>query len=136
MSASELQFKVQAKKARAKLVKLLKTVGWLVEPTPANAFERGSPNLYCHHPKWRSRWVIVQPDGCSLSTRQRRRLPLWLRANVKIWVLRGESDYNLLFMPPNLPRLLKNSITIPDGNSLPDKPDRDTEQTQLSGQDP
>ena len=127
MTENQLKYRL-----RQKLVKLLESRGWLVEPMPANSFQRGAPRLYCHHPQWGSRWVEVLPEGCSFTARQRRRLPLWLRAGVKIWVLTAESDYNRLLWPPNLDRFWKGPLPVPDVEHLPDEADRDAGQLQVS----
>lgn len=86
--------------------------GWLVEVMHGNAFQRGIPDLYLFHPKYRERWVDCKVEGKYSFTRdQKIKWPLWSDYGVGIWILTGadQANYDKLFRPPNWRQYWKKS---------------------------
>jgi len=86
------------------LITFLEARGWLVERMIGNAFQKGIPDLYCHHPKWGYRWVDVKYEGRYSFTRdQKLKWPKWEKKGVGIWILTGadQKNYDKLFAFPN-----------------------------------
>jgi hypothetical protein len=104
------------------LIRFLEARGWLVERLIGNAFQTGIPDLYCHHPKWGSRWIDVkQPGRYSFTKAQKRKWPKWERFGVGIWILTGatQQQYDLLFQAPNWRAYWKESWDqLPDIETL------------------
>lgn len=98
------------------LIEFLKARGWLVEVMHGNAFQRGIPDLYVHHPRWGSRWIdCKQPDKYSFTKAQRHKWPLWDRVGIGIWILTAanQEQYDKLFGLPNWKDYWKESWTMP-----------------------
>ena len=104
------------------LIRFLEVRGWLVERLIGNAFQTGIPDLYCHHPKWGSRWIDVkQPGRYSFTKAQKRKWPKWERFGVGIWILTDatQEQYDLLFQAPNWRAYWKESWDkLPDIDTL------------------
>ncbi len=86
------------------LITFLGARGWLVERMIGNAFQKGIPDLYCHHPKWGCRWIDVKYEGRYSFTRdQKLKWPKWERYGIGIWILTGadQENYDKLFAFPN-----------------------------------
>lgn len=98
------------------LVKYLQERGWLVEVMHGNAFQKGIPDLYAHHPRAGSRWIDVKnPKNYSFTKAQRLKWPLWELFNCGIWILVAatQEEYDKLFDPPNMMDYWKDSWALP-----------------------
>lgn len=87
------------------LIDYLRARGWLVERFVGNAFQFGIPDLYAWHPKWGQRWIDVKVEGkYTFTKQQKRKWPVWERAQLGIWILTGadQKNYDKLFQPPNM----------------------------------
>lgn len=104
------------------LVRFLRERGWLCERMIGNALQYGIPDLFCHHPRWGSRWIDVKrPKEFSLTRRQRVKWPVWGRFGCGIWILSAadQQQYDLLFGPPNWRAYWKPRYgEIPDVDAL------------------
>jgi hypothetical protein len=86
------------------LMTYMRARGWLVERMTGNMYQKGIPDLYCHHPQWGERWIDVKNDGkYSFTDDQKKKWPVWERAKVGIWILVAatQTEYDKLFAPPN-----------------------------------
>jgi hypothetical protein len=95
-----------------KLTGFLEARGWLVEVMQGNAFQKGVPDLFLHHPRWGYRWVDCKNPGQYSFTRdQKRKWPVWDSFGVGIWILTAanQDEYNKLFAPPNWKEYWKDS---------------------------
>lgn len=76
--------------------------GWLTDKTHGNKFQSGWPDLYCHHPLHGGAWIEMKATKRKKLTRSQRGLfARWSKYGVRIWVLTGPEDYDLLFDEPN-----------------------------------
>lgn len=92
------------KERELKFRRKLKDEGWYTIKTHGGKFQAGLPDLYCMHKIYGARWVeMKQPTG-KLSSRQIKEFTKWWSHGIKIWVLTGPLDYDLLFKPCNLQR--------------------------------
>lgn len=81
--------------------KALREDGWLVAKAHGNRFQKGWPDLYCHHPLHGERWIEVKRSKGKLTKDQRRRFPEWAHYGVGIWVLTSETEIPLIWERPN-----------------------------------
>jgi len=100
------------------LIAYLKIRGWLVENMHGNAFQKGIPDLYCHHPVFGYRWIDAKVEGkYSFTKAQRRKWPIWDHFGVGIWILTAanQEQYDRLFDPsgPNWKDYWKDSWAMP-----------------------
>jgi hypothetical protein len=103
------------------LIDFLEARGWLVERLANTAFQVGIPDLYCHHPKWGSRWIDVKVEGkYSFTKAQRFKWPKWEKYGVGVWILTGadQDNYDKLFKAPNMRSYWKKSWDKPDIDKL------------------
>lgn len=107
------------------LITYLRTRGWLVEATHGNLFQQGLPDLFCHHPKWGTRWIDCKTPGRYTFTKaQRLKWPIWRDHGVGIWILTGatQEEYDKLFSLPNWEDYWKPSWgNIPNIDALIDE---------------
>ena len=100
------------------LVEFLRARDWHPERILGNSYQSGIPDLYAFHRVHGHRWIeIKRPDGrYSFTIRQRQKFPAWEKAGIGIWILCGanESEYALLFGPPNWRSYWRDSMAIPD----------------------
>lgn len=113
-------------KIQRDLIEYLKARGWLVERMIGNAYQTGIPDLYCHHPKWGTRWIDVKRPGknYSFTKAQKIKWPLWDSFRVGVWILTAatQEEYDKLFGPPNWRDFWKASWgQVPDIDALLDK---------------
>lgn len=104
-----------------KIVDYLADRGWLVERLIGNAYQKGIPDLFIHHPKWGSRWVDVKVAGqYSFTKAQKIKWPLWETYKLGIWILTEatQEEYDKLFAPPNWRDFWKPSWELPDLEKL------------------
>jgi len=79
----------------------LTSLGWMVYPTTCGAFMRGLPDLICHHPAHRTRFIDVKrPKGSTLTKYQVQLWSEWEKYDLGVWILTGP-DETPLFKPPN-----------------------------------
>jgi len=103
-------------KIQRALIQYLKDEGWLVEVMHGNAFQRGIPDLYIHHPRWGSRWIDVKnPKEYTFTKAQRRKWPIWDVYGAGIWILTAatQEEYDKLFAGPNWKDYWKDSWELP-----------------------
>lgn len=82
----------------------LRKLGWIVIHTHGNEYQMGFPDLWCAHRRYGQRWIEVKnPSGYTFTPAQREVFPLMASADVGIWVLTSDDDYeiNKLFGPAN-----------------------------------
>ncbi len=107
----------QESKIQSAIIRLLEDRGWHVEKLRADSFQNGFPDLYAYHRDWGHRWIEVKrPKGYSFTQRQRQKFPAWEKAGIGIWILSdaNESQYALLFGPPNWRSYWRVSMALPD----------------------
>lgn len=79
--------------------------------TVGSQFQRGFPDKYCFHPKYRQRWVEVKNPGNNydLTKAQLAFFPKMHEARIGIWILTGASqeEYDKLHQLPNWKDYLK-----------------------------
>lgn len=135
MSDDKLELEIQRE-----LVTFLRARGWHVERMLGNSFQCGIPDLFCFHKKWSMRWVEVKrPEGYSFTQRQRQRFPEWEKAGIGIWILTAgtQSQYDLLFKPPNWRDFWRPSFALPTRSvvdGMIDELVREHEEAQASEQ--
>lgn len=91
-------------KIQAAMISMLEGRGWHCENMHGNAFQRGIPDLYVHHPTYKERWIDAKVEGKYEFTRdQILKWPVWDKAGIGIWILTGhdQEQYDRLFGPPN-----------------------------------
>lgn len=107
------------------LIKFLECRKWLVEATHGNLYQRGFPDLFCHHKQWGYRWIDCKVKGRYSFTRdQKRKWPAWEAHGVGIWILTAatQEEYDKLFKPPNWRDYWKPQWgVIPDIDALLDE---------------
>lgn len=107
---------------RGDFIAYVETRGWLAEIMHGNAFQKGVPDLYLHHPKWGERWVDAKVPGHYTFTKaQKIKWPQWERAGIGIWIIVAgtQYEYDKLFKPPNWRQYWKASWgVLPDINKL------------------
>jgi hypothetical protein len=110
-------------KIQQTLIQYLRDRGWLVEVMHGNAFQKGIPDLYIHHPQWGSRWIDCKnPENYSFTKAQRHKWPLWDAHGAGIWILTAanQEQYDLLFAPPNWRDYWKESWALPTEEDIDD----------------
>jgi len=98
------------------VIAFLQARGWLVEVMHGNAFQKGIPDLWVHHPKWGGRWIDCKnPESYSFTKAQRRKWPIWDHFGVGIWILTAatQEEYDKLFALPNWRDYWKDSWDLP-----------------------
>ncbi|MGA2256033.1 MAG: hypothetical protein ABSG53_15410 [Thermoguttaceae bacterium] len=99
------------------LVEFLRARGWYVERMLGTSFQFGIPDLYAFHRDFGHRWIEVKrPYSYSFTLRQRQKFPAWEKVGIGIWILSdaNESQYALLFGPPNWRSYWRESMALPD----------------------
>ena len=113
------------------LIEFLKTRGWWVEVMHGNAFQRGIPDLFVHHPRKGSRWIDCKsPKDYTFTKAQRLKWPIWDHFGIGIWILTAatQAEYDKLFALPNWKEYWKDSWkppTIEDINCMLDELDKE-----------
>ena len=79
----------------------LEAEGWLTAKAHGNRFQKGWPDLYCHHPEHGERWIEVKTPSGKLTPDQRRVFPRWEAAGVRIWVLDSTGEIHRIWGDPN-----------------------------------
>ena len=103
----EFEMKIQTKpeaKLQAEMELFLKARDWYVKSTHGNMFQSGFPDLYCHHLKYRARWIELKiANHYSFTPAQRLGFPKMSAFGVGIWILTAatEEEYRKLWLPPN-----------------------------------
>ena len=103
----EFALRVQTRpeaKIQDELERFLKARDWFVKSTHGNAYQSGFPDLYCHHVKYRARWIECKVEGHYVFTRaQLLEFPKMSAFGVGIWILTdaNEEEYRKLWLPPN-----------------------------------
>lgn len=98
------------------LIEYLETRGWLVERMIGNAFQKGVPDLFIHHPVHKYRWIDVKnPKSYSFTDEQKKKWPKWEAKGVGIWILTAatQEEYDKLFDKPNWRKFWKKSWDKP-----------------------
>ncbi len=78
--------------------------GWHVMPTHGNECQRGFPDLYCIHPRYKQRWIEVKnPVKYAFTAAQLEHFPIVGAWSNGIWILTAatEYEYKKLFQPAN-----------------------------------
>jgi hypothetical protein len=92
-------------KLQDQIVQFLRDRGWLVEETHGNAYQRGLPDLFCWHPKYKLfRWVDVKVESRNVYTKaQCQKWPIWESFELGVWIMMKADDewYQKLWEPPN-----------------------------------
>lgn len=86
------------------LIKFLMVRGWHVMPTHGNECQRGFPDLYCVHPRYKQRWIEVKnPLKYKFTAAQLEHFPIVGAWSNGIWILTAatEYEYRKLFDPAN-----------------------------------
>lgn len=103
-------------KLAEKLKKFLEDRGWHVLNTHGNLYQKGLPDKYCVHPKYKQRWVEIKIVGrYKFTAAQLTYFPLLDFCGIGIWILTSptEEEYAKLFSKPNWKQYLKSSdITV------------------------
>lgn len=61
--------------------------GWYVKETHGNTFQAGFPDVYCHHPVYRERWLEVKnPLSYSFTAAQIVEFPKLIASGAKLWI--------------------------------------------------
>ena len=88
----------------------MRSLGWNVEKTHGNLYQKGWPDLYAMHPglpnvdggRPLTRWIeMKRPGQGELENSQKILFRQWTDHGVKIWVLTTVADYEKLFKEPN-----------------------------------
>lgn len=85
------------------LIKFLELRDWHVMETHGNLYQKGFPDLYCVHEKFKQRWIEVkQPVNYSFTPAQKDNFPKISKV-AGIWILTAANDYEYqkLFGLPN-----------------------------------
>jgi hypothetical protein len=93
-----------------RLKRFLEARGWTVLNTHGNAFQKGLPDKYCLHDKYKQRWIEVKnADRYHFTKAQLEVFPIIDRCRVGIWILTAatEEEYDKLFHEPNWKDYLK-----------------------------
>ena len=104
------EFKIQTQ-----FIKYLEMRGWGVQRMAGGMFQFGVPDLYIFHKHYGSRWVDLKVAGrYSWTKAQRVTWPYWAKMGVGIWIITAADDtqYNLLFGPPNVMDFWKESFAV------------------------
>lgn len=75
-----------------------------MKETHGNMFQKGFPDLYATHVKYRQRWIeIKQPVGYSFTAAQLEDFPLLEANGSPIWIMTAatETEYLKLWKPSN-----------------------------------
>lgn len=91
-------------KIKADIIQILKINDWAVITTHGNMFQSGLPDLYACHRSYGARWIECKnPQAYSFTPAQLETFPMFASKGVGVWILTSgdESQYNLLFKPPN-----------------------------------
>ncbi len=92
------QPKTQPEAAGARrLMKLMKSRGWLCMKLGGGKYTVGWPDWYCYHPKWGHKWIETKTIKGKLSRSQITRFIKMSLAGDKIYILTNERDYMKLF---------------------------------------
>jgi hypothetical protein len=95
------------------LRELLQYHGWHVTKTHGNQFQKGLPDLFICHPKYKFRWVECKVKGRPFTDAQKKLFPIWIQNGVGIWLIQGTDfrsregkaelhrAYDKLFREPN-----------------------------------
>ena len=103
------------------VIDYLKARGWVVENMHGNAFQRGIPDLYVHHPDWGARWIdCKQPKNYTFTKAQRIKWPFWDSQKIGIWILTAanQAQYDKLFGLPNWQDYWKDSWAMPSPEDI------------------
>lgn len=104
-----LNTKPEAKLAD-RLKKFLEDHDWVVMNIHGNLYQKGLPDKYCFHQKYKQRWVEVKvPTRYKFTNSQIINFPLIDRCGIGIWILTAdtEEEYGKLFAKPNWKKYLK-----------------------------
>lgn len=74
--------------------------GWFVQKIHGNEFQSGLPDVYAYHRKYGQRWIELKTKTGRLSQRQITKFAEMNRHGLKVWLLRGPEEYDLLFSEP------------------------------------
>lgn len=104
---SEFNLKLHTRpeaKIQSDLINFLKIRDWYVHSTHGNMYQSGFPDLYCHHSRYRARWIECKvKERYSFTKAQRLEFPKMSAFGVGIWILTAatEEEYHKLWLPPN-----------------------------------
>lgn len=93
-----------------KIKRFLEDRNWTVLNIHGNLFQKGLPDKYCFHPKYKQRWVEIKvPHKYKFTNSQVIYFPLIDRCGIGIWILTdaSEAEYDKLFKRPNWKEFLK-----------------------------
>ena len=82
---------------------------WTVLNIAGNLFQKGLPDKYCIHNKYKQRWVeLKNKNRYQFTKAQLEIFPLIDRTKIGIWVITeaSEDEYAKLFEPPNWKKYL------------------------------
>lgn len=86
------------------IIDFLTIRGWFVKATHGNMFQKGFPDLYATHSKFRARWIEVKcPTGYCFTAAQLEDFPKICANGSGVWVLTAatEEEYAKLWQPCN-----------------------------------
>jgi hypothetical protein len=93
------------------VIKMLRDLDWYVQVMHGSIYQSGLPDLYCHHLKYRQRWIEIKYKYNYRFTRaQLENFPKMNDAGISIWILceATPEEYQKLFQPQNWRRYLWN----------------------------
>jgi hypothetical protein len=91
-------------KIQAAFGKYLREREWYVISTHGNQFQKGLPDDYATHEKWKQRWIEYKvPTSFSFTPEQVRVFPKLIAHGTPIWIITEATDaeYEKLFKPCN-----------------------------------
>jgi hypothetical protein len=85
---------------QTEISQFLRDRGWTVLNMHGNQYQKGVPDSYCWHKKFRQRWVEVKrPDSYKFTKDQLKVFPTIEGSG--IWIMQSIDQYQCLFGAPN-----------------------------------